>query len=132
MIDELQSEARTGAMTARAVWRFLPARAEGNRLTLLDPTSGDACAAWDFPRQPGGGLCLADYVLADDAVALFVTTAGGGVRERVEEWKRRGEYLKSHAFAALALETAEAAAECHPSAAARRLGLSGSPRSRRP
>jgi 5-methyltetrahydrofolate--homocysteine methyltransferase len=40
-----------------------------------------------------------------------VTTAGAGVRERVEEWKRRGDYLKSHAFAALALETAEAAAE---------------------
>jgi 5-methyltetrahydrofolate--homocysteine methyltransferase len=33
------------------------------------------------------------------------------VRERVEAWKRDGEYLKSHAFAALALETAEAAAE---------------------
>jgi 5-methyltetrahydrofolate--homocysteine methyltransferase len=33
------------------------------------------------------------------------------VRERVEAWKHAGEYLKSHAFAALALETAEAAAE---------------------
>ena len=33
------------------------------------------------------------------------------MRERVERWKEEGEYLKSHAFAALALETAEAAAE---------------------
>jgi 5-methyltetrahydrofolate--homocysteine methyltransferase len=33
------------------------------------------------------------------------------VRERVEAWKHEGEYLKSHAFAALALETAEASAE---------------------
>ena len=33
------------------------------------------------------------------------------MRARVEAWKQAGEYLKSHAFAALALETAEAAAE---------------------
>ena len=50
-------------------------------------------------------------MLAEDHVALFVTTAGEGVRERVEDWKEAGEYLKSHAFAALAVETAEAAAE---------------------
>ena len=50
-------------------------------------------------------------MLDGDHVALFVTGAGEGVRERVEEWKVAGEYLKSHAFAALALETAEAAAE---------------------
>ena len=111
VIADLQAEARRGAMRARGVWRFLPASASGNRLTLHDPASGDPCASWEFPRQDGGGLCLADYVVADDAVALFVTTAGEGVRERVEEWKRRGDYLKSHAFAALALETAEAAAE---------------------
>jgi 5-methyltetrahydrofolate--homocysteine methyltransferase len=114
VIADLQAQARAGAMTARAVWRFLPATTAGNRLTLHDPVNGDPAAVWDFPRQPGGGLCLTDYVLDTqglDAVAVFVTTAGGGVRERVEAWKHAGEYLKSHAFAALALETAEAAAE---------------------
>jgi 5-methyltetrahydrofolate--homocysteine methyltransferase len=112
VMDELKGLARGGAMQARAVWRFFPAAAQGNRLTLRDPETGEPVAAWDFPRQTkNGGLCLADYVLPGDHVALFVTTAGGGVRERVEEWKHRGEYLKSHAFAALALETAEAAAE---------------------
>ena len=40
-----------------------------------------------------------------------MTTAGAGVRSRVEAWKQAGEYLKSHAFAALAIETAEAAGE---------------------
>jgi 5-methyltetrahydrofolate--homocysteine methyltransferase len=99
-------------MRARAVWRFFPAEADGDRVTLRDPGTGEPVAAWDFPRQAkNGGLCLADYVLPGDHIALFVTTAGGGVRERVEEWKHQGEYLKSHAFAALALETAEAAAE---------------------
>jgi len=112
LVEELQAIARGGAMTAKAAWRFFPATASGNRLTLWNPETGDEAAAWDLPRQAGShGLCLADYVLASDHVALFVTTAGAGIRQRVEEWKQQGEYLKSHAFAALALETAEAAAE---------------------
>jgi 5-methyltetrahydrofolate--homocysteine methyltransferase len=112
VIEELKDVARQGGLHARAVWRFYPAQADGNRLTLICPETGQPAAAWDLPRQTrNGGLCLTDYVLPSDHVALFVTTAGGDVRERVEEWKRQGEYLKSHAFAALALETAEAAAE---------------------
>src|SRR4030095_10970537 len=112
VVGELKDLARGGAMRARAVWRFFPAEADGDRVTLRDPETGGPVAVWDFPRQArNGGLCLADYVLPGDHIALFVTTAGGGVRERVEEWKHQGEYLKSHAFAALALETAEAAAE---------------------
>lgn len=112
VIGDLKALGRTGALHARAVWRFFPAEADGNRITLRCPQTGRVAASWDFPRQNReGGLSLADYVLPGDHIALFVTTAGEGVRERVEEWKRTGEYLKSHAFAALALETAEAAAE---------------------
>ncbi|HEX4961336.1 MAG TPA: methionine synthase [Thermoanaerobaculia bacterium] len=112
IVDELKDVARHGAMKARAVWRFFPAEADGNRVTLRDPETGEPVAVWDFPRQDrDGGLSLADYVLPGDHLALFVTTAGEGIRERVEAWKNQGEYLKSHAFAALALETAEAASE---------------------
>ncbi len=112
VIEELQELGRSGALEARAVWRFFPAEAEGDRVLLRDPETGAIAAEWTFPRQSKeGGLCLADFVLPGDSIALFVTTAGAGVRERVEAWKREGEYLKSHAFAALALETAEAAAE---------------------
>jgi 5-methyltetrahydrofolate--homocysteine methyltransferase len=128
LIGELQDEARDGALAARAVWRFLPAEAAGNRVTLRDPASGEIAAEWDFPRQEReGGLCLADYVLPGDHLALFVTSAGGGVRERVESWKQRGEYLKSHAFAALALETAEAAAEYVHACLRRRWGFPDPP-----
>jgi 5-methyltetrahydrofolate--homocysteine methyltransferase len=113
LVGELQQLGREGALHARAVWRFFPAEAAGNRITLRDPDTGGVAASWDFPRQAReGGLCLADFVLPGDHLALFVTTAGAGVRERAESWKQQGEYLKSHAFAALALETAEAAAEC--------------------
>jgi 5-methyltetrahydrofolate--homocysteine methyltransferase len=117
VIAELEDYARDGGLEARAVWRFFPASAEGDRLILRDPDSGRVAASWVLPRQLGStGLCLADYVLANDHVALFVTAAttgrsGVSVREQVERWKHEGEYLKSHAFAALALETAEAAAE---------------------
>ena len=112
VIEELKDLGRQGALKARAVWRFFPAEADGNRVTLRDPETGEPVASWDFPRQNReGGLSLADYVLPGDHIALFVTTSGEGVRERVEAWKHDGEYLKSHAFAALALETAEAAAE---------------------
>jgi 5-methyltetrahydrofolate--homocysteine methyltransferase len=128
VIAELQQEARAGALSARAVWRFFPAAAEGDRITLVDPDSGRPAAAWDFPRQGReGGLCLADYVLPGDHLALFVTTAGAGVRQRAEEWKRRGDYLKSHAFAALALETAEAAAEYLHACLRRRWGFPDPP-----
>ena len=115
VVEELKDFAR-GEMAVRGVWRFFPARSEGNRLSLFE--SGDrgpeqVAAEWLLPRQPReDGLCIADYVLpAGDHVALFVVTAGAGVRDTAERFKREGEYLKSHAYAALALETAEAAAE---------------------
>jgi 5-methyltetrahydrofolate--homocysteine methyltransferase len=112
LIGSLKELALDGAMSAKAVWRFLPARSSGNKLSVYHPQSGNALAEWSLPRQRGeDGLCLADYVLPDDHIALFVTTAGAGVRERVEKWKESGEYLRSHGYAALALETAEAAAE---------------------
>ncbi len=46
-----------------------------------------------------------------DSIGMFVCTAGSGVREKAEEYKAAGEYLKSHAVQVLALETAEATAE---------------------
>jgi 5-methyltetrahydrofolate--homocysteine methyltransferase len=50
-------------------------------------------------------------VLQRDHLAIFVTTAGAGIRERAEQAKHAGEYLRSYALMALALETAEGAAE---------------------
>jgi len=61
-------------------------------------------------------LCLSDYVLAPqngrrDHVALFVVSAGEGVRERSEKAKNDGYYFKSHGLQALAIESSEACAE---------------------
>jgi len=111
VVETLKAEARSGGMKARAVWQFFRAESEDERLRLRD-RKGALVATWTLPRQGGEeGLCLTDYVVERDHVALLVTSAGEGVRSRVENWKAQGEYLKSHAWAALALETAEAAAE---------------------
>jgi 5-methyltetrahydrofolate--homocysteine methyltransferase len=116
VIDDLQNEALTW-MKVRAVWRFFEAEAEGNSIHVFDPGATSESAVFHFPRQPKtDGLCLADLVLPSrgslrDSLALFVVGAGEGVRERAETAKERGEYLQSHAIQALALETAEAAAE---------------------
>ena len=86
-------------------------------MLLFERGGAEPVARFDFPRQPGDdGLGLADFVrpighTTRDSVCLFVTTAGEGVRARYEAWKAAGEYLKSHVVQALAVETAEAAAE---------------------
>jgi 5-methyltetrahydrofolate--homocysteine methyltransferase len=97
------------------MYRYFPAQSDGNTLRLALPGGGDAC--FTFPRQVAGErLCLSDFVHpagagAGDSVALFITTAGEGVRARAEELKAAGEYLLCHALQAVAVETAEAAAE---------------------
>src|SRR6185295_17313992 len=42
VVDELKDVARRGGMKARAVWRFFPAEADGNLVTLRDPETGEA------------------------------------------------------------------------------------------
>jgi 5-methyltetrahydrofolate--homocysteine methyltransferase len=100
---------------ASGLYRFYEACSAGDDLLLMD--GGRQIARFCFPRQPGGEcLCLADYVRGQgsgekDYVALFAVTCGAGVRELAERWKDEGQYLRSHALQALAIESAEALAE---------------------
>ncbi|MDE2490076.1 MAG: cobalamin-dependent protein, partial [Elusimicrobia bacterium] len=104
-------------ITAKAVYRFYAANADGDRLSLYDaPGAKTAAASFDFPRQPGGErLCLSDFVRpasdGRDYVALFVVTCGAGIKELSESYREKGEYLRSHALQALAVESAEGFAE---------------------
>ena len=114
-MEEVQSEAERH-MTVRAVWRYAEAEGEGNRLLLYEPASGRRMHVFTFPRQRrADGLSLADFVALPnghrDSVALFCVTAGEGIRERADRYKQSGEYFRSHAVQALAIETAEACAE---------------------
>ncbi|MBL8238002.1 MAG: methionine synthase [Bryobacterales bacterium] len=105
-------------MKVRAVWQFFEAERNGNSIQLFAHQGTEPIHTFQFGRQPKeDGLCLSDYILpaADDGrrdnLALLVVTAGEGIRERSEECKAKGEYLKAHALQALAIETAEGAAE---------------------
>jgi 5-methyltetrahydrofolate--homocysteine methyltransferase len=115
-IRDVKDLARRGALRVETVHRFFRAVSEGNTLVLLREDDTEA-ARFDLPRQRRpGGLSIADYVLPragarTDHVALFVTTAGRGVRALAEEWKEKGEFVRCHALQALAVESAEAAAE---------------------
>jgi 5-methyltetrahydrofolate--homocysteine methyltransferase len=115
-MEEVKREAES-FMKIRAVWQFLEAEADGNAVHLYAPGEKEPLHTFRFRRQgKGDGLCLSDYVLAPregrrDHIALFVTTAGEGIRERAEQAKNTGFYFKSHALQALAIETAEACAE---------------------
>jgi len=117
IVADMMALCRDGRMLASATWRFFEAASEGNSLLLFESGAAEPATRFDLPRQAGDdGMCIADYVrpvgpAPRDAVALFVTTAGQGVRELARRWKHDGEYVRSHALQALALETAEAAAE---------------------
>jgi len=117
-VEEIKSFLRDGTMKARSVFQFFKAGSDGNRVLLFDGRTGEQKAVFDFPRQEKeDGVCLADFVLPlqggepRDNLAMFVTTAGSGIRELAEEFKAKGEFLKMHAVQALALETAEGYAE---------------------
>jgi 5-methyltetrahydrofolate--homocysteine methyltransferase len=114
VIEALKAEAtRDGLLQAHGVYQWFRARGDGETLTLFAP-DGRPAATFTFPRQlDGERLCLTDYVRddRDDHVALFVVTCGAGVRARSAAWKERGDYLRSHALQALAIECAEATAE---------------------
>ena len=117
VVESVKDECRAGAMQARAVWQFFQATSEGNRLVLHSANGSGTETEFIFPRQlKDDGLALSDFILPEDNgsrdhTAMFVTTAGEGIRERAEVLKEEGQYLRSHVLQALALETAEAAAE---------------------
>jgi 5-methyltetrahydrofolate--homocysteine methyltransferase len=105
-------------LSAHAVWRFFPCQSDGDDVIIYDPAQPDRVAErFHFPRQASGErLCLADYVRDTasgerDSVALFAVTCGVGVRGLSQRWKDAGEYLRSHALQAIAVEAAEGMAE---------------------
>ncbi|WP_067933887.1 methionine synthase [Alicyclobacillus kakegawensis] len=119
LVDELVSQCgRDRLLQLHAVYQFFPAQADGDAVHVYDPADpSQILETFVFPRQAKPPyLCLADFLRPKDAgvmdyVALFSVTAGRGVRELAERWKETGDYLRSHALQALALELAEAFAE---------------------
>ena len=105
-------------ISARAAYRFFQVHSDGDRTMMIYGADGRSVVeSFRFGRQADEpGLCLADYVTPastgrPDYLCMFVTSIGEGVRALAEEWKDKGEYLRSHILQILALEGAEAFAE---------------------
>ena len=105
-------------ITANAIYKFFPAQSDGDRTVMIYSADGKSVLeSFTFGRQSDPPyLCLADYVAARDSgrmdyLGMFVATVGTGVRALADEWKDKGDYLRSHILQVLALEGAEAFAE---------------------
>jgi 5-methyltetrahydrofolate--homocysteine methyltransferase len=115
-MEQVKKEAAS-FMKIRAVWQFFEVESEGESLHLFARGAKEPLHTFRFARQRQGDfLCLSDYILPPqsgkrDHVALFVVTAGEGVRQRSEKAKNDGYYFLSHGLQALAIETAEGCAE---------------------
>jgi 5-methyltetrahydrofolate--homocysteine methyltransferase len=114
----LQEAVKNGIIRAQGMYRFFPAQSDGDTILVYDPAdTGKILETFQFPRQEVEPyLCLADYLKpvesgVMDTVGFLTVTTGRGVRELAEEWKGSGDYLRSHALQATALELAEAFAE---------------------
>lgn len=119
IVDDLYTEAmREGYLKAHGMYQFFPAQSDGNDVIVYDPKdTKKVLQRFHFPRQKTEPfLCLADFLKSVesgvmDYVGFLVVTAGQNIRERATEMKENGDYLRSHALQALALETAEGFAE---------------------
>ncbi len=115
-MEELKHEAAE-FMRVKAVWQFFEAERQENAINLFAPGAATPLHTFQFGRQQRDeGLCLSDYILDSedgkrDHLAIYVVTAGAGIRQMAEEWKQAGLYFKSHGLQALAIETAEGCAE---------------------
>jgi len=101
------------------IYQFYPAYRDGNKVHILDKTNRkEIVETFEFPRQTKNPfLCISDFVgertedSEHDYIALFAVTAGAKIREISTQFKQKGEFFRSHAIQALALELAEGLAE---------------------
>ena len=116
-INELKKQVvENGWFDCKGVYQFFSAAHEGNTLNIYDPNGG-VLKQVNFPRQSDGEeLCAAEFVgpiekNPRDSIAMFAVTSGNQIRALAQKFKEEGDFFKSHAIQALAVETAEGFAE---------------------
>ncbi|MBU9713936.1 methionine synthase [Evansella tamaricis] len=116
--DLLREGDQDGIISVDGVYQFFPAQSEGDQIFIYDPKNySRVIEQFQFPRQRDKAhLCLADFIRPKssgemDYVGFLAVTAGKGIRQRAQQWKESGDYLRSHAIQAVALELAEGFAE---------------------
>ncbi len=111
----LDAAVAQGWLQPAAVYQYFRAVGRGDAVVLLDPEGAELSALPYRRQQRPPFACAADWVRpsaeSGDSVAVFVATCGAGIRDQAAALRRDGRLLDSIALQALALETAEAAAE---------------------
>lgn len=118
-VDGILAEAqKEGIIRAHGMYQFFPAQSSGDDIFIYDKDDlTKVLQKFSFPRQQTEPFfCLADYLKSTDSgemdyIGFMVVTAGHGISEKAQEWREKGDYLRSHALQSTALETAEALAE---------------------
>lgn len=119
IVDSILNDAqKKGIIQAHGMYRFFPAQSNGNDCLIYDPEDlSKTLHTFTFPRQETEPYyCLADYLKSVesgqmDYVGFLLVTSGHGINELAKVWRENGDYLKSHALQATALEVAEGFAE---------------------
>lgn len=115
LVEAAKEYCRENGMHVDAIFQFFKANSN-DACIYLGTQNNDNPVELCFPRQPVQPfLSLADYVHPVggpvDSVAMFVVSAGSGVADMATRLRNEGAYQMSHTVSALALATAEAAAE---------------------
>lgn len=114
-VDEILRENESeGFIELNGLYQFFPAQSEAETVYIYNPEDHKTVIqSFTFPRQQNRPyLCLANYLRPVsggemDYVGFASVTAGKAVRQKSQEYKENGHFLKSHLVQALALEMAE-------------------------
>jgi 5-methyltetrahydrofolate--homocysteine methyltransferase len=96
------------------MYQFFKVKPNGNSIIVFDAKGQKELERFEFPRQENGELlCLSNFLNPKkmDTFCAFVTTAGCDVGKIARKYLDDGDYVLSHTFFALAMETAESLAE---------------------
>jgi len=93
------------------VYSYFRCNNQGNRLVVESKKQGEV--AFEFPRSSKPKhLCITDYFGKQDIVAFQVVTVGQKTVSKIEELNSNNNYTDAYYLHGLAVETAEALAEC--------------------
>jgi len=117
IINEFKNEIiEKKLLKANAIYQFFYANSKDNSLFIYDKKS-NLLEEFIFPRQNKGKfLSIPDFIspLSSgkfDSIVFMALSCGIGVKQISEEFKNKGEYLKSYLIESLALSLTESLAE---------------------
>ncbi|MEY3211082.1 MAG: hypothetical protein RIT28_1563 [Pseudomonadota bacterium] len=121
LLDMIRRVENEDIFRPQAVYGHFRCHRDGDTIVL-----NDSGVRLRFPRQPGGGRCLSDYVREDgDVLGLMAVTIGQHASEEARRWFELNQYRDYLTLHGLGVETAEALAELVHRQMRSELGISG-------